>query len=112
MQTTAPAALPDLAAAAQAGDPAARDQLFEALRPIVAKTARGIIGPGVWVAEDAIQEALLDVANSLDGLSDPSKISSWAKKVTANRTQKVIIREKAHARSPSTRICWIGPRWA
>ncbi len=100
MQTTAPAALPDLAAAAQAGDPAARDQLFEALRPIVAKTARSIIGPGVWVAEDAVQEALLDIASSLDGLGDPSKVSSWAKAVTANRTQKVIAKEKAHGAEP------------
>ncbi|TMK57395.1 MAG: sigma-70 family RNA polymerase sigma factor [Actinobacteria bacterium] len=103
MQTTALATLPDLAAAAQAGDPAARDQLFEALRPIVAKTARSIIGPGVWVAEDAIQETLLDIANSLDGLGDPSKISSWAKTVTANRTQKVIAREKAHGAEPLDR---------
>jgi len=100
MQITAPASLSDLAAAAQAGDPAAREQLFKALRPIVAKTARSIIGPGVWVAEDAIQEALLDIANSLHRLGDPSKISWWTKTVTANRTQKVIAREKVHGAEP------------
>lgn len=100
MQTTTAASLPDLAAAAQAGDPAAREQLFKALQPIVAKTARGIIGPGVRVGEDAIQEALLDIGNGLDGIDDPSKILSWAKAVTANRTQKVIAREKAHGAEP------------
>src|SRR4051794_18891281 len=99
MQTTT-TALPDLAAAAQAGDPAAREQLLKALQPIVAKTARGIIGPGVRVGEDAIQEALLDVGNGLDGIDDPSKILSWAKAVTANRTKKAIAREKAHGAEP------------
>jgi DNA-directed RNA polymerase specialized sigma24 family protein len=76
-------------AAAQAGDPHARERLARGLDPIVTATARGIAVAGSWIAEEAAQVALIDIFNGLPGLEDPERIVPWAKTITVRRTIKM-----------------------
>jgi RNA polymerase sigma factor (sigma-70 family) len=83
-----------LASRANAGDAAALNELLAELRPLVVQTARLVVGSGSWAAEDAAQEALLDIAHGLRTLRDPASVRTWALRVATRRALKVAQRER------------------
>ena len=90
---TAPATI-SLARRANAGDAAALSELLVELRPLVVQTTRLIVGAGSWTAEDAAQEALLDISRGIDGLRDPAAVRTWAMRIATRRALKVTRRER------------------
>ena len=80
--------------AATAGDPAAVDRLLRALSADVVRTVRLIVGSGSSAAEDAAQDALLDIARGIGGLRDPEAVRIWALRVATLRAYKVARRER------------------
>jgi DNA-directed RNA polymerase specialized sigma24 family protein len=54
----------DLARRASAGETAAADELLRELEPLVVRTVRLVVGSGSWSAEDAAQDALLDIGRA------------------------------------------------
>ena len=96
---TAPATI-SLARRANAGDAAALSELLVDLRPLVVQTTRLIVGAGSWIAEDAAQEALLDISRGIGGLRDPAAVRTWAMRIATRRALKVARRERLlHGRS-------------
>jgi RNA polymerase sigma factor (sigma-70 family) len=83
-----------LASRANAGDVAALNELLAELRPLVVQTARLVVGSGSWAAEDAAQEALLDITHGLPKLRDPTSVRTWALRVATRRALKVARRER------------------
>ena len=83
-----------LAQQAIAGDPAAVDELLRELRPEIVRTVRLIVGSGSWAAEDAAQDALLDVMRGLGRLREPAAVRGWAIQVAVTRALKVSRRER------------------
>ena len=82
-----------LAGRAKDGDEQAVAEVLRRLSPAITRTVRLIVGAGSWVAEDAAQEALLDVARGLPRLQDPGALWSWALRVTSRRAIKIARRE-------------------
>jgi RNA polymerase sigma factor (sigma-70 family) len=64
------------------------------LRPLVVRTVRLVVGSGSWVAEDAAQEALLDISRGISKLRDPTVVRTWALRVAIRRALKVARRER------------------
>lgn len=83
-----------LASRANGGDSAALNELLAELRPLVVRTARLIVGSGSWAAEDAAQEALLDISRGIGQLRDPAAVRTWALRVATRRALKVARRER------------------
>jgi RNA polymerase sigma-70 factor (ECF subfamily) len=83
-----------LAEEARAGDREALELLLRELRPLVVRTARLVVGPGTWAAEDAAQEALLDVTLGVQGLRESAAVRAWALQLTVRRALKVARRER------------------
>lgn len=94
MTMEVPPATASLAGRAQAGDPAALDELLTELRPLIVRTARLVVGAGSWAAEDAAQEALLDISRGIGQLRDPAAVRAWALRVATRRALKVARRER------------------
>lgn len=83
-----------LARRAHAGDCAALDELLAELRPLIVQTVRLTVGSGSWAAEDAAQEALLDVSRGIGRLRDPAAVRTWALRIATRRAMKVLRRER------------------
>jgi RNA polymerase sigma factor (sigma-70 family) len=83
-----------LAGRANAGDSAALDELLAELRPLVVRTTRLVVGSGSWPAEDAAQDALLDISRSIGKLRDPAAVRTWALRIATRRALKVARRER------------------
>jgi RNA polymerase sigma-70 factor (ECF subfamily) len=83
-----------LARRAVAGDRDALDELLRELEPLVVRTARLIVGSGSWAAEDAAQDALLDVARGIGELRAPAAVKTWVLRVATSRAIKVSRRER------------------
>ena len=83
-----------LASRARGGDAAALNDLLAELRPLVVRTARLVVGSGSWAAEDAAQEALLDISRGISRLRDPAAVRTWALRVAIRRALKVARRER------------------
>ncbi len=83
-----------LARRACAGDAAALNELLAELRPLVVRTTRLVVGSGSWAAEDAAQEALLDISRGISRLRDPTVVRTWALRVAMRRAIKVARRER------------------
>jgi RNA polymerase sigma factor (sigma-70 family) len=79
----------ELARRVVAGERGALDELLGELAPLVVRTARLIVGAGSWAAEDAAQEALLDVARGIATLREPEAVRAWALRVATTRALKV-----------------------
>jgi RNA polymerase sigma factor (sigma-70 family) len=86
--------VPTLAAAARAGDREALEKLLATLRPTLVRTARLIVGPGNESAEDAAQDALLDVARAIGRLRDPEAAKAWAIQIVVSRALRVAKKER------------------
>jgi RNA polymerase sigma factor (sigma-70 family) len=76
------------------GDQAALDELLRELEPLVVRTVRLVVGPGSWAAEDAAQEAMLDIARGLGGVREPEAVRAWALRVATTRALKIARRER------------------
>jgi RNA polymerase sigma-70 factor (ECF subfamily) len=83
-----------LAGRANAGDSAALDELLSELRPQIVQTARLVVGSGSWAAEDAAQEALLDISRGISKLRDPAAVRTWALRIATRSALKVARRER------------------
>ena len=83
-----------LARRASAGETAAADELLRELEPLVVRTVRLVVGSGSWTAEDAAQDALLDIDRGLRSLRDPRAVKAWALRVATQRALKVSRRER------------------
>jgi RNA polymerase sigma-70 factor (ECF subfamily) len=84
----------DLARRASAGETAAADKLLRELEPLVVRTVRLVVGSGSWAAEDAAQDALLDIDRGIPSLRDPRAVKAWALRVATQRALKVSRRER------------------
>jgi RNA polymerase sigma factor (sigma-70 family) len=93
----------DLARRASAGEAAAADELLRELEPLVVPTVRLVVGSGSWTAEDAAQDALLDIDRGIHALRDPQAVKAWALRVATRRALKVSRRERLRSlrRSPN-----------
>ena len=87
-------ALVRLARQAARGDSYSLDQLLRELQPLVVRTVRLIVGSGCWPAEDAAQEALLDIVDGIGTLRAPEAVRGWALRVATTRALKVAQRER------------------
>jgi RNA polymerase sigma-70 factor (ECF subfamily) len=83
-----------LAGRANAGDSAALDELLAELRPQIVQTARLVVGSGSWAAEDAAQEALLEISRGIGKLRDPAAVRTWALRIATRSALKVARRER------------------
>ena len=93
-----------LASRACAGDAAALNDLLSELRPLVVRTVRLVVGSGSWAAEDAAQEALLDISRGISSLRDPAVVRTWALRVAIRRALKIARRERLLRVRTSPRI--------
>jgi RNA polymerase sigma factor (sigma-70 family) len=91
--------LGSLATRSIAGDREALDQLLRELRPAVVRVARLVVGPGSAAAEDAAQEALLDLTHGISTLRDASSVRAWALRISTRRATKVARRERLLGRA-------------
>jgi RNA polymerase sigma factor (sigma-70 family) len=89
MTVRSPVVLVHVARRAADGDARSLDDLLRELEPLVVRTARLIVGSGSWAAEDAAQEALLDVARGIAALREPEAAQAWAVSVATRRALKV-----------------------
>jgi RNA polymerase sigma factor (sigma-70 family) len=81
---------PTLVRRAQAGDADALTELMRAYRPLVAGTARRLLGNSADV-EDAVQEVWIALLHDIDRIETPECIIAWLRRVTvrtAIRTRK------------------------
>lgn len=83
-----------LARRAHGGDPVALNELLAELRPLIVQTARLIVGPGSWTAEDAAQDALLDVSRDIGTLRNPESAKVWALKIATRHAVRVARTER------------------
>jgi RNA polymerase sigma factor (sigma-70 family) len=83
-----------LARRAADGDEAALEQLLGDLLPLVVRAARLVVGPGSWAAEDAAQEAMLDVTRGIKTLRHPEAVGAWAARIAARQALKAARRER------------------
>jgi DNA-directed RNA polymerase specialized sigma24 family protein len=88
-----------LASRACGGDREALNELLSELRPFVVRTARLVVGSGSWAAEDAAQEALLDISRGIGRLRDPTAVRAWALRVVVRRALGVARRERLRVRN-------------
>jgi RNA polymerase sigma factor (sigma-70 family) len=86
--------LVDVARRASAGEAEATAALLRELQPLVVHTVRLVVGSGSWAAEDAAQDALLDIERGIHSLRDPRAVKSWALRVATQRAIKVSRRER------------------
>lgn len=61
---------------------------------MVVRTVRLVVGSGSWAAEDAAQDALLDIDRGIHSLRDPQSVKAWALRVATQRAIKVSRRER------------------
>jgi RNA polymerase sigma factor (sigma-70 family) len=85
------------AAAARAGDHVAMEALLRELQPAVVRTVRLIVGPGRAAAEDAAQEALIDILRGIHQLADPAAVRAWAVRIATRRAIRAARWERARS---------------
>jgi RNA polymerase sigma-70 factor, ECF subfamily len=97
---TAEAATPDeiddLARRAQAGDAAALDAVLTAIRPRTLNVCRGVL-PYSPDAEDACQEALLNIATKISSWGGRGRFTTWTHVVAVNSARTAYRRMKNQA---------------
>lgn len=86
--------LPQLARRAVAGEAGALERLLGELQPLIVRTARLVVGPGSWAAEDAAQEAMIDVQRGIGRLREPEAVHAWALRIATARALKIARRER------------------
>jgi RNA polymerase sigma factor (sigma-70 family) len=75
----------------------APDALLAELQPLVVRTVRLVVGSGSAVAEDAAQEALLELSRALPRLRSEASAGAFAAKIAARVALRTIKRERRFA---------------
>jgi RNA polymerase sigma-70 factor (ECF subfamily) len=91
-----PDELDDLARRAKAGDRDALEQLLGAVRPRVLSVCRGVL-PHLADAEDACQDALLNLADKLDTWNGRGRFTTWMHVVALNCARSTYRRMRRQA---------------
>jgi RNA polymerase sigma factor (sigma-70 family) len=73
------------------------EELLSELQPLVVRTVRLVVGAGSSIAEDAAQEALLELSRALPGLRDQGAARSFAARIAARVAIRVAKRERRFA---------------
>ena len=71
-----------------------RAQQLSELRPLVVRTVRLVVGAGSAIAEDAAQEALLELDRALRQLREPRAARAYAARIAARVALRVARRER------------------
>jgi RNA polymerase sigma-70 factor (ECF subfamily) len=87
-----------LAERASAGDKAAMDDLLRAIRPRVLRICKSVL-PYSADAEDAAQEAMLNIATKVHTYSGRSSFSTWMHSVAANSARSTYRKLKRTAQA-------------
>jgi RNA polymerase sigma factor (sigma-70 family) len=74
-----------LARRARTGDERAAGELLDAIQPDVVRAVRLVVGAGSPIAEEAAQDALLDVVRGLPSLNAPEHVRTWAMRIAMRR---------------------------
>ena len=93
---TTPDEIDDLAHRAQAGDDAALDAVLTAIRPRTLNVCRGVL-PHTPDAEDACQEALLNIATKIGSWGGRGRFTTWTHVVAVNCARSTYRRMKNQA---------------
>src|SRR6266511_1428196 len=93
-----PDELGELAGRAAAGDAAAMDDLLRQIQPKVLRICKSVL-PFSADAEDACQEALLNVATKIGTFSGRSSFSTWVHTVAANSARTTYRKRKRRAQA-------------
>ena len=88
-----PDEIDELARQAQDGDAAALDRLLGEIRPRILNVCRGVL-PYTPDAEDACQEALLNIATKIGAWNGGSRFTSWTHVVAVNAARTTYRRMK------------------
>jgi RNA polymerase sigma-70 factor, ECF subfamily len=94
--TASPDEIDDLARRAQGGDRDALESLLTAVRPRVLNVCRGVL-PFSSDAEDACQEALINLANKLGSWNGRGRFTTWMHVVAVNAARTTYRRMKNQA---------------
>lgn len=78
-------------------DERSSEALLAELQPLVVRTVRLVVGVGSFVAEDAAQEALLEVSRSLPRLKDRAAARAFAARIAARVAIRMAKRERRFA---------------
>jgi RNA polymerase sigma factor (sigma-70 family) len=73
------------------------EELLAGLAPVVVRTVRLVVGSRSPVAEDAAQDALLELSQALPRLRDPRAASSFAARIAARVAIRAAKRERRFA---------------
>ncbi|WP_372728498.1 RNA polymerase sigma factor [Nocardioides sp.] len=93
---TTPDEIDDLARRAQSGDRQALEQLLAAVRPRTLNICRGVL-PHPSDAEDACQDALVNVANKIGSWGGRGRFTTWLHVVAVNSARSTYRRMKNQA---------------
>jgi RNA polymerase sigma-70 factor (ECF subfamily) len=95
-EVTTPDEIDDLARRAQAGDRDAMEALLTAVRPRTLNVCRGVL-PYTPDAEDACQEAMLNIANKIGSWRGNGRFTTWMHVVAVNSARTTYRRMKNQA---------------
>lgn len=90
--------LTTLAFAARSGDRAALDEFLAAVEPVVVRAVRLVVGPGSALAEDACQDALMDIARGLPRLASSERAVPWVMRLAMRRAVRARKRQSLRIR--------------
>ncbi len=96
LDAATPDEIDDLAHRAQAGDGAALEAVLRAIRPRTLNVCRGVL-PYSPDAEDACQEALLNIATKIGSWSGRGRFTTWTHVVAVNCARTTYRRMKNQA---------------
>lgn len=96
MDAVTPDEIDDLARRAQEGDTDALERLLGLVRPRALRVCRGVL-PYLPDAEDACQEALLNIASKLGSWNGRSRFTTWMHAVALNAARSTYRRMRAQA---------------
>jgi RNA polymerase sigma-70 factor (ECF subfamily) len=99
--TTTPDDIDDLARRAQTGDRDALEALLRAVRPRALNACRGVL-PYSSDAEDACQEALINIANKVGSWHGRGRFTTWMHAVAVNSARSTYRRLKNQAIASDT----------
>jgi RNA polymerase sigma factor (sigma-70 family) len=75
----------------------ADSELLEELRPLVVRTVRLVVGAGSAIAEDAAQDALVELDRALPSLREPTAARAFAAKIATRVAIRTARRERRFA---------------
>ncbi len=95
-ESVTPDEIDDLARRAQAGDPDAMEAVLGAIRPRTLNVCRGVL-PFTPDAEDACQEALINIATKIGSWGGRGRFTTWTHVVAVNSARTTYRRMKNQA---------------